>query len=532
MKRRLLSVLALLLITAGSAWAEVESPTACIGRFTINAEGSQVLFAHGNLQAVCSSADGYDNTQETFTWRFAANQWECIGGYSSSGGGTATGNNNINGDGSLSTAGTVDLFNWVGASSSLTGNAAYGINNASGQGNVAGEGLKTDWGTMFGAGWRTLSKDEWNYVFNTRKTSSGVRYAKATVNGVAGVILLPDDWSTSYYNTLASTNTAGVNFSANTINSDNWTNSLEAHGAVFLPAAGYRSSDKVLDKGTKGFYWSSSSENAENAYCLKFDGSSEESSIQVQSSDDRVNGYSVRLVKDVLKSLAESTDNSEWISEHDGQVYDITLTRTLKAGGWNTFSVPFNIATPSGWTVKELNNASYTDGTNTLSLTFSDATSIVAGHAYMVKVDANVVNPTFSNVTISSSTTATIVTDVVEFVPSINPTALTLSDKSYLFVSGGNKLTWASSGSSMKGFRAYFHILNNDISNARFFSMSFGDDDQTTGIINLTPTLSEGEGAWYDLSGRRVQNPAKGIYIQRSVEGRLQGKNGKKVVIK
>ncbi len=529
MKIRLLSVLALLLIAAGSAWAGVETPTACIGRFTINKGGSQVLFAHGNLQAVCSSADGDDNTQETFTWRFAANQWECIGGISSSGGGTATGNNYIDGDGSLSTAGTVDLFNWVGASSSLTGNASYGINNASGQGNVAGEALYSDWGNLFGGGWRTLSKDEWNYVFNTRKTSSGVRYAKATVNAVAGVILLPDDWSTSYYNTLASTNTAAVNFSANTINSSDWTNILEAHGAVFLPAAGYRSSGDVLDKGTKGFYWSSSSvsDDVNKAYCLKFDGSS----LQAQDTDNRVNGYSVRLVKNV-HTLAEDTNNASWISDHNGQVYDITLTRTLKAGGWNTFSVPFSIATPSGWTVKKLYEASYNDGTNTLSLEFSDAASIEAGNAYMVKVEANVVNPTFRNVTISSSTTATTVPGVVEFVPAINPTALTLNDKSYLFVSGGNKLTWASSGSSMKGFRAYFHILNNNITNARFFSMGFGDDGQTTGIINLTPTLSEGEGAWYDLSGRRVQNPAKGIYIQRSVEGRLQGKNGKKVVIK
>ena len=510
MKRRLLSVLALLLITAGSAWAE---SSVINGRFTINAEGSQVLFAHGNLQAVCSSADDDGSTPETFTWRFAANQWECIGGYSSSGGGTATGNNNINGNGSLSTAGTVDLFTWVGNSSSLTEDAAYGI-NTSGQGNVAGEGMKTDWGTMFGAVWRTLSKDEWNYVFNTRSTTSGVRYAKATVNGVAGVILLPDDWSTSYYDALVETNKGAVNFSANIINSDNWTKSLEAHGAVFLPAAGYRSSDKVLDKGTKGFYWSSSSVSDDNtkAYCLKFG----TDNLQAQSSDNRVNGYSVRLVKDVLKyTLAENTNNASWISEHDGQVYDITLTRTLQKGGWNTFSVPFSIATPSGWTVKELSTASYDDGTNTLSLTFSDAASIVAGHAYMVKVEADVVNPTFNDVTISNSTTATIVTGVVEFVPSITPTALTLNDKSYLFVSGGNKLTWASSGSSMKGFRAYFHILNNDIANARFFSMGFGDDGLTTGIIKLTPTLSEGEGAWYDLSGRRVQNPAKGINIQR-----------------
>ncbi len=49
-----------------------------------------------------------------------------------------------------------------------------------------------------------------------------------------------------------------------------------------------------------------------------------------------------------------------------------------------------------------------------------------------------------------------------------------------------------------------------------------GDDDGTTSIKDLTPALSEGEGAWYTLQGQRVAKPGKGIYI----------KNGKKVVIK
>ena len=59
-----------------------------------------------------------------------------------------------------------------------------------------------------------------------------------------------------------------------------------------------------------------------------------------------------------------------------------------------------------------------------------------------------------------------------------------------------------------------------EISEARGLRMVF--DDETTGISNLTPTLSEGEGAVYNLSGQRVEKPAKGLYI----------KNGKKVVIK
>ena len=223
------------------------------------------------------------------------------------------------------------------------------------------------------------------------------------------------------------------------------------------------------------------------------------------------------------KTLAETaTDNQAWLTENDGQVYEITLTRTLQAGGWNTFSVPFSIAKPSGWTVKELTDASYDSGTKTLSLKFDDAASIVAGHAYLVQVDAAVVNPTFNDVTIVNSTTPTTITDVVEFVPAINPTALTLDDKSCLFVSGGNSLTWASSGSSMNGFRAYFHILDGSIANARAFSMGFGDE---TGISSLTPDHSpNGEWSIYSLDGRKLkgQPTRKGVYVV----------NGKKTVIK
>lgn len=59
------------------------------------------------------------------------------------------------------------------------------------------------------------------------------------------------------------------------------------------------------------------------------------------------------------------------------------------------------------------------------------------------------------------------------------------------------------------------------------------------GEVNAIGTISTKTGevtmdkdAWYSLDGRRVMNPAKGVYIKRSAEGRLQGKNGQKVVIK
>ena len=48
------------------------------------------------------------------------------------------------------------------------------------------------------------------------------------------------------------------------------------------------------------------------------------------------------------------------------------------------------------------------------------------------------------------------------------------------------------------------------------------DPKNDTGIKNLTPTLSQGEGAIYNLRGQRLSAPVKGIYII----------NGKKVLVK
>ena len=55
--------------------------------------------------------------------------------------------------------------------------------------------------------------------------------------------------------------------------------------------------------------------------------------------------------------------------------------------------------------------------------------------------------------------------------------------------------------------------------------------DEATGIEdNNRETINNN--CYYDLQGRRVSQPAKGLYIVRSAEGRLQVKNGKKYIKK
>ena len=105
------------------------------------------------------------------------------------------------------------------------------------------------------------------------------------------IIMLPDDWSSSYYS-LSSTNTSDAGYTSNKINAADWAASLEAHGAVFLPAAGYRNGSSVINPNDNGCYWSSTASGADDTYRLSFSSSNVDSS----SSDHRFYGHSVRLV--------------------------------------------------------------------------------------------------------------------------------------------------------------------------------------------------------------------------------------------
>ena len=253
------------------------------GLFSVSAS-QQVYFSQGNLQYKAS----------TNTWQFAAHQYDCIG----------DNNSNI----SQTYSGWIDLFGW-GTSGYYHGAVCYqpwstSTNNSdyypygSSYYNLYDQTGQADWGcnAISNSGnqthqWRTLTHEEWVYVFNTRATTSGIRYAKAKVNNVNGVILLPDNWSSSTYS-LSNTNQYDVDFIDNTISSSQWSD-LENAGAVFLPAAGYRYKSSVYNVGSYGYYRSASYYNAGYAWDVFF-GSSY---LSTDDSRYRCLGQSVRLVR-------------------------------------------------------------------------------------------------------------------------------------------------------------------------------------------------------------------------------------------
>ncbi len=87
------------------------------------------------------------------------------------------------------------------------------------------------------------------------RTDADSLHGFATVNGTKGVILLPDDWTTPSGITF---NVGTAAYTNNVFTTAQWYR-MDSAGAVFLPAAGYRSvSDKTIyDVQTRGRYWSS-----------------------------------------------------------------------------------------------------------------------------------------------------------------------------------------------------------------------------------------------------------------------------------
>jgi len=298
---------------------QITFTTTAAGPYTFSVSaGTRVLFSPGNLQWSAKNGGSTATTHTVAgggtaagTWRFAPNQWDTIGAR----------NRNI----SSSYSGWIDLFGWGTSgwdngnyfyqpyNSSNSTSSPYTSSNGYGYGptnrttytySLLGSYTRADWGvynaiynpktstTDAPGTWRTLTKDEWVYLLNTRSTTSGVRYAKATVNGVPGLIIVPDNWSTSTY-ALNSTNTTNAAYTTNVISLATWT-TLENAGCVFLPAAGLRNGTGVSQVGSEGSYWSARSNGTDLAYSVVFTGSG----FYPSNGAGRCRGLSVRLVKD------------------------------------------------------------------------------------------------------------------------------------------------------------------------------------------------------------------------------------------
>lgn len=213
---------------------------------------------------------------------------------------------------------------------------------------------------------------------------------------------------------------------------------------------------------------------------------------------------------------------------------DVRVKRAIKANSWSTICLPFAIpaekmtaAFGAGVEVKDFTSWSSTEDAGDIvgiTIGFTAVTAMEANHPYLIKV-ANAI-------TAEEGFTV----DGVDIAPEAEPTkqvGTTKKTRGYfygtyvanttvpeynLFISN-DRFYYSNGSTKMKAFRGYFELYDYlsslDEAGAR---ISIVDED-VTGIANVK-TLSVGSSDYYDLQGRKVENPGKGLYIN----------NGRKVV--
>ena len=233
--------------------------------FSVSASKT-VTFSPGNLQ--------YHPANDE--WRFAPSQTDYIGET----------NENI----SSTYNGWIDLFGW-GTGNNPTNKSEY----------IKDYLTFVDWGVnRIGSYapniWRTLTYDEWSYLRFERPNYDKL-IGVAQVNGVNGLILLPDGWTCP----------SGVTFKSGfdddrctecycnyqTFSASDWSK-LESSGAVFFPASGFRNGPFIVNVQNIGGYWSATGITSYHAYILDFGSDGADMSYFT----GREIGHSVRLVQD------------------------------------------------------------------------------------------------------------------------------------------------------------------------------------------------------------------------------------------
>lgn len=207
-------------------------------------------------------------------------------------------------------------------------------------------------------------------------------------------------------------------------------------------------------------------------------------------------------------------------------VQDITLNYMFsKAAGrnYNTIAVPFEITDLSifGEGVKAYTLQSYDEANS--NVTFSEVETLEAGKPYMLHADTPTSESTFNfyNVDVTSVDEGeTAITGVTFHANYSYKAAGDISGEWYGVNSTTGNVQKAGTTTHLLAFRGYF-TFDGTVDPARL-NVTFLDNDGGATSINGTEVFNNQTGDIYDLSGRKVLNAQKGIYIQ----------NGKKVVIK
>ena len=225
-----------------------------------------------------------------------------------------------------------------------------------------------------------------------------------------------------------------------------------------------------------------------------------------------------------------------------GEKGDVTMKRTIKGGEWSTLVLPFNLTKANaaaafgsdvqfakfdGFVVDygddEENVVPLGITINLTNYTIPARGNLAGGTPVLIKTSEDISEIQLDDVTLVGAVTGIEKTDEYGTPGKLTGTFVkTVIPEDGLFIN--NNQFWYSKGkTNVKAFRCWFElgaVLGQDTDFGARVMLNFLEDESTGISSNNRETISNDR--CYDLQGRRVANPGKGVFV----------KDGKKVINK
>lgn len=212
---------------------------------------------------------------------------------------------------------------------------------------------------------------------------------------------------------------------------------------------------------------------------------------------------------------------------------NVNVKRTLKKDVWNSIVLPFaltasqmaeafgsdaEVADFTGYSKVEENEA-----VTSIKVNFATVTAMDANHPYIVKVTEDKTEFAVTGVNIAPVAKPIVEKGVGSKKKNFVGTYVPISIPGEGLFLSSNQFMYSKGTSTLKGYRAYFQFFDVLIDYYGGASSRITMDVNSGGTTSIKALKSqETDKDYYDMQGRRIVNPAKGLYIQ----------NGKKVIIK
>ena len=230
------------------------------------------------------------------------------------------------------------------------------------------------------------------------------------------------------------------------------------------------------------------------------------------------------------------TDGNDFYSPIDFTATNIEFTYSNDrwadgTNGWNTIMLPFDVTsvTANGTDIDWFHSGSDTgkqfwlkkftgDDTSAPKVYFDYTDEMKANTPYIIALPGNRWGTEYdlsgktikfigANAEVKKSTSGVVTGGNYRFV---GDTKAVNTEKIYCINAAGNMFELKATGGS-PAFRPFFKA---DMFDRTVTSLGIGNGGETTGIETMSDVRSVMSDVWYDLQGRRVENPTKGVYIK------------------